>query len=270
MNPVVSIIVPCYNQAQYLDECLQSVFDQTYQNWECIIVNDGSPDETEKIATAWQIKDSRFVYLFKENGGVSSARNLGIENAKGEYILPLDADDKISNEYLKLGVAAFENGHELTIVYCNAEKFGKVSGVWILPEYSLERLTLENMIFCSGIFKKEDWRKVGGYDENLIYGSEDWEFWIALLKNGGRVEKLNHLGFYYRIKEESRTTLIDFEKLIVIQKYILAKHADLYLKTLHYFSKQIHELGRKHQSEKFLFNELSFQVIGKRWFNINV
>ena len=98
---LISVIVPCYNQAQYLDECLQSVLDQTYTDWECIIVNDGSPDHTEEIAKKWVEKDARFRYLFKENGGLSSARNAGIEIAKGEWILPLDADDKIGNQYLE-------------------------------------------------------------------------------------------------------------------------------------------------------------------------
>ena len=73
----VSIIVPCYNQAQYLDDCLQSVLDQTYQDWECIIVNDGSPDNTAIIASVWTARDPRFKYIYKENGGLSSARNAG-------------------------------------------------------------------------------------------------------------------------------------------------------------------------------------------------
>ncbi|WP_374360648.1 glycosyltransferase family 2 protein, partial [Cloacibacterium sp.] len=75
--PLISVVVPCYNQAQYLDECLQSVLNQTYQDWECIIVNDGSPDHTEEIAKNWVEKDTRFIYLSKENGGLSSARNAG-------------------------------------------------------------------------------------------------------------------------------------------------------------------------------------------------
>ena len=97
-TPLISVIVPCYNQAQYLDECLQSVLDQTYQNWECIIVNDGSPDNTEEIALQWTAKDPRFTYLKKENGGLSSARNAGIEVAQGEWIQFLDCDDKIDKE----------------------------------------------------------------------------------------------------------------------------------------------------------------------------
>lgn len=97
MNPLISVIVPCYNQAQYLDECLQSVLDQTYQNWECIIVNDGSPDHTEEVAKKWLEKDNRFRYIYKENGGLSSARNAGIREAKGEYLFFLDCDDLLPN-----------------------------------------------------------------------------------------------------------------------------------------------------------------------------
>lgn len=107
--PKISVVVPCYNQAQYLDECLQSVLNQTYQDWECIIVNDGSPDNTEDVAKSWAEKDTRFIYLSKENGGLSSARNAGIEIAKGEWILPLDADDKIGERYLELAEKEFEN-----------------------------------------------------------------------------------------------------------------------------------------------------------------
>ena len=104
MNILVSIIVPCYNQAQYLDEALQSVLDQTYSDWECIIVNDGSPDHTEEVAQKWAEKDNRFVYLFKENGGVSSARNMGMEKAKGDFIQFLDADDVLAKSKLAVSI----------------------------------------------------------------------------------------------------------------------------------------------------------------------
>ena len=132
MNKLVSIIVPCYNQAQYLPEALQSVLDQTYSDWECIIVNDGSPDDTDIVAKEWLVKDTRFKYIYKENGGLSSARNAGIESSKGDYILPLDADDKIGRDYLKLAAQAFEHNVDLKLVYCNAEKFDLVNEFWHL------------------------------------------------------------------------------------------------------------------------------------------
>ncbi|RTY98395.1 glycosyltransferase family 2 protein [Flavobacterium bomense] len=117
--PKVSIIVPCYNQAQFLDEALQSVLDQTYIDWECIIVNDGSTDHTEEVAQRWVSKDSRFVCLKKENGGLSSARNAGLEAVKGEYIQFLDSDDWIANTKLELSInmlqEAFDNNVKIAI-----------------------------------------------------------------------------------------------------------------------------------------------------------
>ena len=95
MNTKVSVIVPCYNQAQYLDEALQSILNQSFTDWECIVVNDGSKDNTEFISNEWIKKDSRFKYVYQDNGGLSNARNVGIKKAEGEFILPLDADDKI-------------------------------------------------------------------------------------------------------------------------------------------------------------------------------
>ena len=132
-QPLISVIVPCYNQAQYLDECLQSVLEQTYQNWECIIVNDGSPDNTEEVVKKWTEKDPRFKYLKKENGGLSSARNAGIKAAEGEWILPLDADDKIGDRYLELAEKEF--GESYTVIYCKAEKFCVQQVVWDFPSF---------------------------------------------------------------------------------------------------------------------------------------
>lgn len=225
----VSIIVPCYNQAQYLDEALQSVLVQTYQEWECIIVDDGSPDNTEEIAKKWLEKDSRFKYLYKENGGLSNARNSGIDIANGEFILPLDADDQIGNDYLELAIDEFQKDASLKVVYCKAEKFGEESGVWDLKPFSVKDLALQNMIFCSSVFKKEDWTKVSGYDANMIYGLEDWEFWIAILKKGGGVKQLDKIGFYYRMKHDSMIQVLNYEKKKKLHEYISIKHADFYV-----------------------------------------
>ena len=232
--PLISVVVPCYNQAQYLDECLQSVLNQTYQDWECIIVNDGSPDHTEEIAKKWVEKDARFSYLFKENGGLSSARNAGIEIAKGEWILPLDADDKIGVRYLELAEKEFEKDY--TVIYCEAELFGNEIGKWHLPEFSLENLAKKNCIFCSAFYKKEDWKKVNGYDINMIYGLEDYEFWISLLKNKNTVKKLPQTLFYYRVKENSMLTSLKSERINKMFNYISKKHTDFFLEYLGSFN----------------------------------
>ena len=103
----VSIIVPCYNQAAYLAETLDSVLDQTYQHWECVIVNDGSPDNAEEIANEYVAKDNRFKYLWEKNEGPSQARNFGILNSDGKYVLPLDADDLVAPTYVGRAVDFF-------------------------------------------------------------------------------------------------------------------------------------------------------------------
>ena len=261
MTPKISVIVPCYNQAQYLDECLQSVLDQTYQNWECMIVNDGSPDHTAEIAQQWLQKDQRFKYIYKQNGGVSSARNIGIETAVGEYILPLDADDKIGCVYLHMGLEAFEDDENLKVVYCKAEKFGIESGPWILPEFTLKILSRTNMIFCSALYKKSDWKTIGGYDVNMDSGLEDWEFWIAILKNGGKVKVLKELAFFYRVKLTSRTTELKSQHHSLLIKYLSIKHVTFFVEhygTFHEMSseiqKQKNEFEYKLQSEKFILN----------------
>ena len=237
MNPLISIIVPCYNQAQYLDECLQSVLEQTYENWECIIVNDGSPDDTEVVAKKWLEKDSRFQYLYKKNGGLSSARNAGIKIAKGEYILPLDADDKIGSKYGELALKEFDKDQNLKVVYCLAEKFGDESGSWGLKDFSLLNLSKKNMIFCTSFFRKKDWVEVGGYDVNMIYGLEDWDFWISILKKGGNVIRLNEVCFYYRIKNVSMLKgLSDVNKEKYLYDYLSKKHTDFFIENLGSFN----------------------------------
>lgn len=231
MSIKVSVIVPCYNQVEFLNECLISVLNQTYEDWECIIVNDGSTDETEKISLEWEKKDSRFVYLKKENGGLCSARNYGIAHASGKYILPLDSDDKIGSEYLERGIKVLEKDKDVGIVYCKAHLFGTENKDWILPTFDKKHLLCENLIFCSALYRKEDWKKIGGYDENLKYGWEDWEFWINMVYSlDKKVIKLNYKGFYYRIKESSMITFINKDKTKQLETldYIYFKHKKLY------------------------------------------
>jgi glycosyltransferase involved in cell wall biosynthesis len=265
-NPKVSIIVPCYNQAQYLQEALQSVLEQTYQNWECIIVNDGSPDDTESIAQEWVSKDSRFVYLCKENGGLSSARNEGIAIAKGEFILPLDADDKIAPKYIELAVASFQEDKSLKVVYCKAEKFGVEKGLWKLSPFSLFDLARFNMIFCSGVYRKEDWELVGGYDVNMIYGLEDWEFWIAILKKEGNVKCLNEVGFYYRIRTNSMARVINQVERNFSEIYVIKKHADFFILNYDDLNKNIKIMEHNLKSEKFVINLFTKMFFGFKFF----
>lgn len=260
-------MVPCCNQGKYLAESLHSVLNQTYEEWECIIINDGSTDNTEKIALNWCQKDSRFKYLLQDNSGLSSARNNAISVAQGEFILPLDADDKIANNYIWYGIEAFEKDLELKVVYCKAEKFGEEKGLWDLKPFSLQLLAVENMIFCSAIFKKKDIMEIGGYDENMTYGWEDWDLWISLLKNGGKVKCLNFIGFYYRVKQNSMIKSLNPEKTKILHEYVGVKHADFFIRefgSFHYLMKSAEKVDFENQKLKIEKQQMENQI----WFKI--
>lgn len=207
---LVSIIIPCYNQAVYLSEALDSVLAQTYSDWECVVINDDSPDNTEEIAKKYVESDTRFKYIFQENSGPSAARNNGIKNSHGEYLLPLDADDLIAPTYLEKAVDHFSHFPETKLVYCKAEKFGKENGVWNLPEYDYESFIWNNCIFCTAMFRRSDYDKTGGYNENMVHGNEDWDFWLSLIKKEDIVHRIEEILFFYRVKSFSRT--VDLEE----------------------------------------------------------
>lgn len=233
---LISVIIPCYNQAQFLPETLQSVLNQTYTNWECIIVNDGSPDHTEEVALEWCEKDERFIYIKKENGGLSSARNFGIESSNGFYILPLDSDDFISNNYVEVCLINIERSIDIKVVYGKAIKFGAENCNWELKPYSFQSLLRQNVIFCTAMYRKADWELVNGYDTSMIHGLEDWEFWINILKKGGTALCVSECVFYYRIKQESMLVnlLTKKNQIHEIYNYVFNKHSEVYTKHSYY------------------------------------
>lgn len=204
----VSIIVPCFNQAEFLSETLDSVLAQVYSNWECIIVNDGSLDNTEEIAQHYLKKDSRFSYVSKENEGPAIARNSGIAKSNGEYILPLDSDDLIAPTYIKKAIDRFTLYPETKLVYCKADLFGVLNEVWELDDYEYDRFIWKNCIFCSALYKRIDYDKTNGYNPNMINGLEDWDFWLQLLDKDSSVYCINEILFHYRIKSKSRSTVL--------------------------------------------------------------
>lgn len=225
-NKLVSVVVPCFNDGEYLKEAINSVLNSTYKNVEIIIVNDGSVDNTEQIGLQLEKEFENIKYWLQDNSGPAVARNKGIELAMGEYILPLDADDKISNFYIHEAVEILENNKNTKVVYSEAEFFGNKKGKWELPRYSPDLLARENMIFCSALCRKKDIVSCGGYSEEMTWGWEDWEFWISMLKDGGEVYKIPKICFYYRIKDNSRrkgTNKIAKKKTII---FINNKHKE--------------------------------------------
>lgn len=229
LMPKVSIVVPCYNQAQYLDEALASVEQQTHTNWECIIINDGSPDNTEEVAKKWINKDSRFTYVYQKNAGVSSARNLGIQKTESDYILTLDADDKYEVSFLEKAIFVLVNNPEIGIVsswgrYFTSEKqmhLYKSTGKTIID------FLFHNAAIGTSLFRKKCWQEVGGYDENPENGYEDWEFYLRVCALGWKVHIIEEVLFFYRQNISSRSAVMN-QKHNETQKYIYLKNKEIY------------------------------------------
>ncbi|MDT8303007.1 MAG: glycosyltransferase family 2 protein, partial [Sedimentisphaerales bacterium] len=137
--PAVSIIIPCYQQAHFLPDALASVQSQTCADWECLIVDDGSPDATAAVAKESTGKDSRFRYLYKHNGGLSSARNSGLDHAKGRYIQFLDADDVILPQKLEQQLQCLCGATPYALSYCNY-RYGEEDDVYVPPPDIINKL----------------------------------------------------------------------------------------------------------------------------------
>jgi len=240
LQSVISIIVPCYNQAGFLPETLNSVLAQTTTNWECIIVNDGSTDDTETVAKEWAAKDERFKYIHQQNGGLSAARNTGIESAKGEYILPLDSDDLIGKEYIEKALKAFGADKNIKLVYCLANKFGAENKLWDLVPYTYQNLLINNCIFCSSVYRKSSWQQIGGYNIDFKKGYEDWEFWLRMLDKNSQVYQIPDVLFFYRIRLNSmlvtmQDTDIENARTVIFDRIpaVYKEHFGSYIKQLY-------------------------------------
>ena len=228
-TPLVSIITPCYNQAQYLPEALDSVLRQTYPNWECIIVNDCSSDNTEEVALSYCKKDDRFRYCpLNQNQGLCTARNNGISMGSGKYILPLDADDIIGDSYLEEAVKVFERRKEVKVVYGEGVYFGELSGPIENKPYQFERLLVENMFYNSVFYRREDYDRVGGYHVYMDKGMEDWEILLSILDENAVVVKLPQICYYYRIRNNSMLRSLTSEKRLEMLLRAYEHHKELY------------------------------------------
>lgn len=207
-RPVVSVIIPCYGQAMYLPEAIESVVAQTYPSWEAIIVNDGSPDDTAAVARRLvAVHGPRIRLLEQSNAGVSAARNAGIRAAAGRYILPLDADDRLAPTMLQRTVAVLEAEPRVSVVYGQVMRFGAVTEESTSGkiEYDPDVLAIWNFVCGSSLFRREVWMACGGYRTDMVWGYEDWDFWLACAAAGCRMKRVPEVLFYNRSRPDSRS-----------------------------------------------------------------
>ncbi len=271
----VSIIIPCYNDGRYLKESIDSARSQTYSNKEIVLVDDGSDDAlTLDIIRGFEkTKDVQVVY--GNHGGPAAARNLGIRSSSGDFILPLDSDDKIEPEYVELAADILRSSSNVGMVYCKADYFDAKNGLWELEEFSLGQMLFSNVIFNAALFRKSDWVRAGGYHEELC-GFEDWDFWLSLLDFGLRPVRIDKILFHYRIRQGGSSFShkdIPHAQLMGLYHDILMRHESLYRSELVAYSDCVRvsisykdDLNRRYQEALTEAKECCFKLSNdNRW-----
>ena len=257
-DPEISVISACYNHGKYINEMIESVLNQSFQDFEVIIVNDGSDDDTRDILKKITHEKVRIIHTL--NNGPAFARNLAIENARGKIIMNLDADDMIAPSLLEKAFNVFCTNSQIGIVYCDAECFGAKTGKFEIGEYTLKSMLFDNRIISLAFFRKKDWESVGGYSGELIYGLEDWDFWLLIIELGRDVVKIPEKLVYYRTyknPDDCRSGRRKKDRMKSIRSLvtIFHRHKRLYSDyppALQHFSR----LEKKLNTENFLLRQI--------------
>ncbi|MVN21124.1 glycosyltransferase family 2 protein [Mucilaginibacter arboris] len=282
--PLVSIIIPCFNYGKFLSDALDSALAQTYSNWECIVVNDGSTDNSEVIGRKYENSDSRFKYIYQENAGHSAARNTALKASKGKYIQFLDADDMLENEKLNLQVALMEENTAIDLVYSDILGFldkdptRKLTPANFFTQPLISgkgEALIANLIptnfFLPGcvMMRRIIYEKVGTMKAS--YGFEDWEYFFRIAFEG--------FSFYHDPREGVRllsrthgnnTTHKGMEMIkskIVVRKEII-KVTNNYLKEnkLNLSQDFIQKLQKEHK-KLLIADQAVSSLYAKRYFN---
>ncbi len=261
---LISVVVPCYKQAEFMDEAFESLMQQSYPHWECLMVNDGSPDNTEEIAKRWEKKDSRFKYLLKANGGLASARNYGIARCAGEFVVALDSDDKLVESYLEKSLAILQKNPKAGAVTTHLQCFGASDFVWKPEGGNIVSFLSANQAAAGSMFRKKIWDEIGGYDESERTGFEDWDFWIMMCAKGWVIDCIPECLFLYRRKEGSMldVSMMNYDKIL---QFYIDKHKPLYQQYLGdviiYKNQQVLNL-----QDKLIYHERLLKNLEKSFF----
>lgn len=230
-SPLVSVIIPCYKYGCYLPEAVSSVLNQTYQNFEIIIVNDGSPDDTKEVAEKLIAEHPQHqIRLINQanSGQPAIARNNGIAEAKGEYILPLDADDKLAPQAIESCIRAVRDyPNQPVVVFGWLQYFGVEENLWKTHPFSPDRLLRRTLLPYCSMFHRSVWEFQNGYSTN-VPGYEDWDFWVGAAKMGAKFINVPLVTAFYR--ETDASSLVDSarKKHEWLVAGIISNHSDIY------------------------------------------
>lgn len=248
MEEKLSIVIPCYNDPLYIKKSIDSAISQSYSNKEVIVVDDGSNSETKEVIRCFKSKID--IIISQENKGLSAARNVGIQEATGEYIIVQDSDDYFETTFAEKAIKIIRSNEECKIVTCEARRFSQAGTIDIFTPVggNLEKFLFQNSAIGNALFRKDDFLKIDGYDEDMTLGFEDWEFYIRLLELGGYAHVIKEPLFNYRQKNISmrkEANQIQFE----IWEYIFKKNRHLYIDSFDKFIENYTKTLRKERNQ---------------------
>lgn len=224
---LVSVIIPCYNYGIFIDDAINSIMNQTYSNIEIIIVDSGSDDHRTLRKLKYIKKKGIKVIFLKNKIFPSTARNIGFREAKGNYILPLDADDILDKTFIEKAIKCITTVPECGAVSCTTLYFGYEDGMLFYTGGYIENILYSLGSTVCALIRREVWEQINGFDEEMVLGYEDWDFWIRMTKKGWRIDIIPETLFFYRQKEASRVQNV-FSKHEELYDFIKVKHADVY------------------------------------------
>ncbi|QZK89623.1 glycosyltransferase family 2 protein [Flavobacterium sp. CHNK8] len=227
-SSTVTVIIPCFNDGAYIMEALQSIWNQTVVPHNIIIIDDGSNESTKKVLK--KIQQDRVTIIHQENQGVSVARNEAIRLADTPYILNLDADDYYEPTFIEKAIQILDTDVTIGVVSSSCRTFSEKKTISIVRPLGggVTDFLFINNGRASAMFRKECWEKVGGFDENMKAGYEDWEFWLAITKNNWRMHIIPEILSHYRIKNTSRDRTAIVHHDYELRMYIFNKHKEMY------------------------------------------
>jgi glycosyltransferase involved in cell wall biosynthesis len=223
----VSVIMPCFNHGEFLPEAVESVNNIKRNDIEVIVVDDGSTDErTRKEMDALCAHGIKVIR--QENKGLAAARNAGILASQGEYLFPLDADDRLRGDWIDRGIGILDSDPQVGVVYGDAQCFGTRADRWHVGPFDAERLLYWNFIHGSALYRRPIWEQNSGYDGTMpVQGLEDWDLWLGALEHGWRFAYVPEVFFDYRRTEHSMITrTAAFEDQV--REFVARKHGLLY------------------------------------------
>src|SRR5262245_26592857 len=231
-NPTVSVVIPCYNLGAYVDQAVQSVLDQTFQDFEIIIIDDGSTDPvTRHLFTSYRRRKTRILRTL--NQGLAKARNLGIEEARGCYISCLDADDLFEPDFLQRAVEVLEANPSFAFASCWLKTFGEHSFEWT-STCDFPWLLVGNTVCTAALTRRDALAEVGGFDDGMpVAGYEDWDLAISLVERGLHGTVIPEYLFRYRIRKGSMSSSCTAPgNHALLMRYLVEKHAESYSRFL--------------------------------------